>query len=178
MYRRANVRDYPLQMHVNKHPETKGLATMTRMQIIINNAECRNESNWMIWCINQRDPATLFILFPNATKAIWWSDKSAAAEFSSKQDTLSTFYMQICAITHRYGLVYTAARGKDVEKKKCPCLVFVSISTFDASVTNIPLHPLFHPSPSLSLCLPAPSRVVHFREPVYSKQLCSCFLWL
>lgn len=42
---------------------------------------------------------------------------------SSKQDTLSTFYIQIGAISHRSGLVYTAARGKDVGgKMSCLCL--------------------------------------------------------
>lgn len=41
---------------------------------------------------------------------------------SSKQDTLSTFYIQICAITHGYGLVYTVARGKDVGGKNVPVL--------------------------------------------------------
>ncbi len=74
---------------------------------------------------------------------------------SGKQDTLSACYIQICAITHSYGLVYTVARGKDVGKKR-PCLVSVSISTFDASVTYISLSSSVPPiSCSHSVCLPA-----------------------
>lgn len=65
------------------------------------------------------DPATEFIIFPNTTQGKTDSPISQQLQSfpSSKQDTLSAFYIQICAITHCFGLVYTAARGKDVGEK-------------------------------------------------------------
>lgn len=49
-------------------------------------------------------------------------------------------------------------KGERMWEKKCSCLVFVSISTFDASVTNISLSSSVPPI-SPSLCLPAPLEV-------------------
>lgn len=69
---------------------------------------------------------------------------------------LSAFYIQICAITHCYGLVYTAVRGKDVGGKKmslsCLCL-HLNFWCFGNKYPSLILCSICL---SLLLCLPAP----------------------
>lgn len=70
------------------------------------------------------DP-TVFILFANTTKGKCDGQISEQLQSfpSSQQDTLPTFYVHICAIAHRRGLVYTTAKGCGKKKgPSCLCL--------------------------------------------------------